>query len=131
MSIVLLLYWSFKIGQPFLQIILSGIIIAVAIHPIYDRLKSALGGRGRLTATLITLLALIVLLVPTYTLSQSLIETVQEYSAHLDAGTLTVPPPSESVRSWPVIGEPLFLILGPIIVAASGIAYKLKGINQE
>ena len=106
--VVLLLYWCFKIGQPFIQIILWGIIIAVAIHPGYDRLKSALGGRGRLTATLITLLALIVLLVPTYMLSQSLIDTAKEYSAHLDAGTLTIPPPSESVRSWPVIGEPFY-----------------------
>jgi len=106
--VVLLLYWCFKIGQPFLQTIVWGIIIAVAIHPGYDRLKSALGGRGRLVATLITLLALIVLLVPTYMLSQSLIETAQEYSVQLDAGTLTVPPPSENVRSWPVIGEPLY-----------------------
>ena len=46
--VVLLLYWCFKIGQPFLQTIVWGIIIAVAIHPGYDRLKSALGGRGRL-----------------------------------------------------------------------------------
>jgi predicted PurR-regulated permease PerM len=54
--VVLLLYWCFKIGQPFIQIIVWGIIIAVAIHPGYNRLKSALGRRGRLAATLITLL---------------------------------------------------------------------------
>jgi len=106
--VVLLLYWCFKIGQPFIETIVWGIIIAVAIYPGYERLKSALGGRGRLAATLITILALIVLLVPTLMLSQSLIDTVQEYSAHLDEGTLSVPPPSDSVRSWPVIGEPLF-----------------------
>ena len=106
--VVLLLYWCFKIGQPFIEIIVWGIIISVAIHPSFDRLKSALGAGGRLTATLITLLALIVLLVPTYMLSESLIETAQEYSVQLDAGTLRVPPPSESVRSWPVIGEPLY-----------------------
>ncbi|MFZ9012417.1 MAG: AI-2E family transporter, partial [Anaerohalosphaeraceae bacterium] len=106
--VVLLLYWCFRIGQPFLQIIVWGIIIAVAIHPGYERLKSALGGRSRLTATLITLIALIILLVPAYMLSQSLIDTAKEYSAHLDAGTLTVPPPSESVRAWPIIGESLY-----------------------
>jgi predicted PurR-regulated permease PerM len=106
--VVLLLYWCFRIGQPFLQIIVWGIIIAVAIHHGYERLKSALGGRGRLTATLITLLALIILLVPAYMLSQSLIDTAKEYSAHLEAGTLTVPPPSESVKAWPIIGEPFY-----------------------
>ena len=102
--VILLLYWCFQIGRPFIGIIVWGIIIAVAIHPGYNRLKSALGGSGRLAATLITLLALIILLVPTYMLSGSLIETAKAYSAHLDAGTLNVPPPSESVRSWPVIG---------------------------
>jgi hypothetical protein len=104
----LVLFWCFKIGQPFIQIIVWGIIIAVAIHPIYSRLKSALGGRARLAATLITLLALILLLVPTIMLSDSLIDTAREFSAQLDAGTLSVPPPSESVRSWPVIGEPVY-----------------------
>ena len=104
----LLLFWCFKIGRPFIQIIVWGIIIAVAIHPIYSRLKSALGGRDRLAATLITILALIFLLVPTIMLSDSLIDTAQEFSAQLDAGTLRVPPPSESVRSWPVIGEPVY-----------------------
>ncbi|MDH3883992.1 MAG: hypothetical protein OET63_07250, partial [Desulfobacterales bacterium] len=82
--VVLLLYWCFKIGQPFIQIIVWGIIIAVAIHPGYNRLKSALGGRGRLAAILITLFALIVLLVPAYLFSGSLINTAQEYSAMLD-----------------------------------------------
>lgn len=106
--IVLLLYWCFQIGRPFIEIIVWGIVIAVAIHPLYNRLKSAVGGRGRLSATLITLLALVVLLVPTYLLSGSLIDTAKEYSAQINAGTLSVPPPSETVRSWPVIGEPLY-----------------------
>jgi len=128
--VVLLLYWCFQIGRPFIGIIVWGIIIAVAIHPGYNRLKSALGGSGRLAAILITLLALIILLVPTYMLSGSLIETAKVYSAHLDAGTLSVPPPSESVRSWPVIGEPLYslwrLASTNLSAALSKIAPQLK-----
>ncbi len=106
--VALLIFWCFKIGRPFIEIIVWGIIIAVAIHPIYSRLKSALGGRDRLTATLITLLALIFLLVPTIMLSDSLIGTAREVAAQLEDGTLRVPPPSESVRSWPIIGEPVY-----------------------
>ena len=106
--VLLLLYWCFKIGQPFIQIIAWGIIIAVAIYPAYNRLKSLLGGRGRLAAILITLLALVILLVPTFMLSESLIKTAREFSTHLDQGTLSIPPPSERVRTWPVIGEPVF-----------------------
>ena len=106
--VALLIFWCFKIGRPFLQIIVWAIIIAVAIHPIYNRLKSALGGRDRLAATLITIFALIFLLVPTIMLSDSLIDTAREVAAQLEGGTLKVPPPSESVRSWPVIGEPIY-----------------------
>lgn len=91
--VVLLLFWCFRIGQPFIEIITWGIIIAVAIHPGYNRLKSLLGGRGGLTATLITLLILIVLLVPAYMLYDSLIDSVKDLSARLNDGTLTVPPP--------------------------------------
>ena len=105
--VALLIFWCFKIGRPFIQIIIWGIIIAIAIHPIYSRLKSALGGRDRLAATLITLLTLILLLVPTIMLSDSLIGTAREVTAQLEDGTLKVPPPAESVRSWPVIGEPV------------------------
>ena len=128
--VFLILYWCFKIGQPFIQTIVWGIIIAVAIHPSYDRLKSALGGRGRLAATLITLFALIVLLVPTYMLSESLISAVQGYSANIDKGTLSVPPPPESISSWPVIGEPLHtfwsLASNNLAAALSKIAPYLK-----
>jgi len=105
---ILLLFWCFKIAQPFIETIVWGVIIAVAIHPGYDRLKSALGGRGRLTATLITLFALILLLVPTYMLSESLINTARGYSVDIKEGMLSVPPPSQSVRSWPVIGDPVY-----------------------
>ena len=104
----LIIFWCFKIGRPFIEMIVWGIIIAVAMHPIYNRLNAALGGRDRLAATLITLFVLIFLLVPTIMLADSLIETAQEYSTQIKDGTLRVPPPSESVRSWPVIGKPLY-----------------------
>ena len=131
--VVLLLYWCFRIGQPFVQIIVWGIIIAVAIHPAYDRLKSALGGRGRLTASLITLFALILLLVPSYLLSESLINSAREYSEHLKEGTLSVPLPSGSIRSWPIIGEPLYefwsLASNNLIAALSKMTPYLKKIG--
>lgn len=106
--VVLLLFWCFKIVQPFIGIIVWGIIIAIAIHPIYERLKSALDGRGRLAATLITLVMLTILLVPAFLLSESLIHTVQELSTGFEKGTLSIPPPPESIRSWPIMGEPLY-----------------------
>jgi predicted PurR-regulated permease PerM len=106
--VFLLIYWCYKISRPFISIIFWGIIIAVTFKPIYDRLKSALGGRGGLAAILMTLLPLILLIVPTYMLSGVLIDSSKEFLVHLKEGTLSVPPPSESVSSWPFIGKPLY-----------------------
>jgi predicted PurR-regulated permease PerM len=106
--VILLLYWCFQIARPFIGPIAWGIIIAVGIHPSYERVKSALGGRDRLAAALITLLALLLLLVPAAMLFESMIETVQGVAEALKEGTLKVPPPPESVRAWPIIGETVY-----------------------
>lgn len=126
--VILLIYWCYKIAQPFILIIFWGIIIAVAIKPIYDRLKSVLGGRGSLAATLITLLTLILLIIPTYILSDSLITSSKEYLVHLKEGTLSVPPPSERVSSWPLIGKPLYEFWG---LASENLQAALRKITPQ
>jgi predicted PurR-regulated permease PerM len=106
--VLLILFWCFKISQPFIEVIAWGIIIAVAIHPGYERLNRMMGGRRRLAAAVMIVVGLIILLVPTIMLTGSLIDTANSYSTHLDAGTLRVPPPPENVRSWPVVGKPSY-----------------------
>ncbi len=41
----LLVVWSFKIIEPFIIIVLWGIIIAVVIFPIFEKLASLIGNR--------------------------------------------------------------------------------------
>jgi len=106
--VLLLIYWCYTIARPFILTIFWGIIIAVAIKPAYDRLKSLLHGRGKLAAVLIILIALIILIVPTYLLSESLVISSKQYLAHIRQGTLSVPPPPEKVGTWPFIGKPLY-----------------------
>jgi len=54
--IVLLVTWCFLIIKAFITPVLWGIIIAVGIYPLYQKLASALGKREKLAATLLTLL---------------------------------------------------------------------------
>ncbi len=102
-----LAYWSLLIFEPFRRPLIWGIIIALATYPIYCWLRTKLGERNGLAATVFTLLALAVLITPTVMLSTSLIETTQSLSQGIKDGTLAVPPPPESVATWPFIGEPL------------------------
>jgi len=105
--VVLLLFWCFRIAQPFIQIFVWGIIIAIAIFPGYRWLGSALGGRNRLAAMLVTLLLLIIIIVPCLMFAGSLVETAQKLSADLSKGSLNIPAPPEKIKSWPVIGDTL------------------------
>jgi predicted PurR-regulated permease PerM len=105
--LALLVLWCFNIVRPFILPVLWGAIMAVAIYPLFIKAHALLGGREKLTATLITLLALAILIVPTVMLSGSLVESSKTLSEQLDAGTLVVPPPSDSVKEWPLIGEKL------------------------
>lgn len=105
--VVLLLFWCFRIAQPFIQIFFWGIIIAIAIFPAYRWLGSALGGRNKLAAILVTLLLLIILIVPSLMFAGSLVETAQKLSAGFFKGSLSIPAPPENIKSWPIIGETL------------------------
>jgi len=106
--VVLLLFWCFRIAQPFIQIFFWGIIIAIAIFPGYRWLGSALGGRNKLAATLVTLLLLIILIVPSLMFAGSLVETAQKLSAGFSKGSLSIPAPPENIKTWPAIGETLY-----------------------
>jgi predicted PurR-regulated permease PerM len=101
--IVLLVLWCFNIVKPFVLVILWGAIIAVAIYPLFNRLQALFGNRQKLAATLITLIALAMLITPTVMLSGSAIESSAELAHQLKEGTLSVPPPSAKVKEWPLM----------------------------
>ena len=105
--LALLVLWCFNIIKPFIMPLLWGAIMAVAIYPLFVKAQVRLGGREKLAATLITLVALAILIIPAVMLSESLISGTQNISEEYQAGTLTVPPPSEKVKDWPLIGEEL------------------------
>jgi predicted PurR-regulated permease PerM len=105
--LALLVLWCFNIVKPFILPVLWGAIMAVAIYPLFVKAYALLGGREKLTATLITLIALAILITPTVMLSGSMIDSSKTLAADIEAGTLTVPPPSDTVKDWPLIGEKL------------------------
>ncbi|HEY6727813.1 MAG TPA: AI-2E family transporter [Polyangiaceae bacterium] len=96
--------WCFRIAEPFLAPMLWGAVIAVAIYPAYVKVETLLGGRRVLTAVLFALVSLTLLIVPSVLLADSLATGLRRTAEAFRAGELQVPPPSESVKSWPVIG---------------------------
>ena len=102
-----LLWMCFQIVEPFIALIVWGAIIATAVHPLHLKLTDRLGGSQKLSAVFITLVAIAIVVVPSYFLGGSLIDTAQTIGTELEDGTFEIPPPSDSVTDWPLIGEKL------------------------
>jgi len=106
-AIAILVLYCFQIVRPFIIPVVWGVIIAVAVHPGFMRLRTALGGRNTLAATLFTLFAVVVLVTPTVMLSDTMVFGARGLMKAVNEGTLDVPPPPQGVAHWPLIGEPL------------------------
>ena len=108
--LLLLAALCFQIVTPFIMPVLWGVIIAVAIYPLFTKLKSALGDRNKLAATVYTLITLASLITPTVMISNSIIDTSSIISERYEAGKLKIPPPNDSVKEWPLIGEKTYAV---------------------
>ena len=103
-ALSLLFAGCFVIVAPFLLPIAWGCIIAVALHGPFVSLSNRLGGRRELAAGIIVIALLTLLIVPGVLLGGSLADDMQRLVGAFQAGTLKVPPPSEKVSGWPLVG---------------------------
>jgi len=106
--IFLLLFWCLEIVSPFILPVIWGIITAVAIYPLFLKLKIMMGGRNKLAATIYTLVTVGLIMIPTIMISESLIDSSQIITEKMHKGTLVIPPPTKDVNEWPLIGEKVF-----------------------
>ena len=104
----LLLFLSLSIIRPFFETVAWSVVWAVALYPVFDLVARWLGGRRRLAAALITVLLLLIVFGPVTWLGRDLLEVPRTISESLESGSISVPPPIEAVKNWPLIGEPLF-----------------------
>ena len=106
--LILIVGWCLAIMYPFVSIILWSLILAMAMHPLHKIMSEKMGGRPKLASTIIVLSVLVIIFLPTWLLIDSLITQVKDLKASFDSGTLTIPPPTEKVKDWPIIGAGLY-----------------------
>ena len=105
--LILLAAWCFTIVKPFMIPLAWGVIIAVAAYPGYLRLRRYLRGHGNTAAAIIVVLSLLLIITPAVMLSSTLVGSAQTLADGFQQGTITVPPPPERVKTWPMIGQQL------------------------
>ena len=109
-TLVILVSYCVVIITPFAGLAIWGIVMAVAIYPFFLKVAEMLGGRHKTTATLFIIVGLAIVLIPGWSMTKSAISSITSLAADLRAGSIQVPPPSENVAGWPIIGERLYAV---------------------
>jgi predicted PurR-regulated permease PerM len=124
--VVLWVGWCFQILRPFVIPIIWGIIIAVAIYPVYGYLRILLKDSPRVSATLVTVGMLVILVWPAVLLGRLLVKNAEMIVNLLRDGAFKVPPPPQGLETWPLIGEPLANIWNLASVNIQGALVQLQ-----
>jgi predicted PurR-regulated permease PerM len=109
-ALVIIVSYCVVIISPFAGLAIWGIVMAVAIYPLFRTMSARLGDRRKLTATLFIIVGLAVVLIPGWDMTRSAILSLATFAGDLKAGNVQVPPPSESIADWPLIGERLYAL---------------------
>ena len=102
LAVVMLCY---RVFAPFLTLTVWALILAVTLYPVHRRIADKLNGRQGVSATLLVLLGIILLVGPTAVLMNSLGDTVQSFIRDVQANSVEIPPPPDSVAHWPLVGK--------------------------
>lgn len=107
--LLLIVVWCLMILYPFASVMLWGFILAVAFKPMHDSITKITRGKSKLASVIIVLLSLAIIIVPSWILLDSVIDEVRVFKDEFMAGKLTIPPPpSERVKSWPIVGNEVY-----------------------
>lgn len=103
----MILSWCFDILKPFANILIWGGLIAIAIHPLYSLIVKVFGGRKVIASLVITITLLSILIVPSWLITDSIIKGLETIRQLHKDGQPLIPPPGETVKSWPPVTKPL------------------------
>jgi len=106
--IAFLVVMCMRVFAPFANLVVWGLILAIALAPLQRRLAARLGGRQGLAATALVLGGLVLLGVPTVLLGNSFASHLHDVYTTVESRTLTIRPPDPGVAEWPIVGERLY-----------------------
>lgn len=104
-GLFIVIFLCYKIAKPFINILLWSLIIAIVLFPLLEWLSAFMKGRIKLASLLITLVSMAVLVLPSIWLVNQLVDGVKFLAETFPEGYFQIPPPTESVADWPLIGQ--------------------------
>jgi predicted PurR-regulated permease PerM len=104
LAVALLCY---RVFAPFLTLTVWGVILAVTLYPLNGMIARRMNVRQGAAATLLVVVCIAVLVVPTAVLMNSFGDTVQDFVTRVQANAVEIPPPPDRVAAWPLVGAKL------------------------
>lgn len=106
--VFLIIYACFLIFKPFLLPVVWGVIIAIALYPLHVKLTKVFNNKGGISALLITLIFLSLLIIPSVSFIQILVDDIKKFVTEFNSGNITFQSPPESVAEWPLVGKSIY-----------------------
>lgn len=95
----------FQALSPFLRLIVWSIILAITIYPLHQALARRIGGKQGLTSTILVLVGITLIVVPTWLLMNSFADSIHGFIGAVQQNTLQIPEAREGVKKVPIVGN--------------------------
>ena len=103
-----LAWLCFSVFSPFLKLMVWSIILAVTIYPAHQWIARKLGGRQGLSSIILVVFGVALVVVPTWLLMNSFADSIHRFVGAVQQNAVHIPPPRESIKTWPVVGEKIY-----------------------
>jgi predicted PurR-regulated permease PerM len=100
----------YVVFAPFLTLMAWALILAVTLYPLHRALARRVGGRQGLAATIVVIVGILLIIVPSALLMNSFGTSIHDFIWAVQQNTLKVPAPREGVAEWPIVGKKLFAV---------------------
>ncbi|MBN4055125.1 AI-2E family transporter [bacterium AH-315-K03] len=107
-AVLVVIIACFKIISPFINIIIWGVVISIAIYPAHRLLTKKVNNREKCSAVLFILIGLALVVIPIWVLTDSTVDGLHYLANDFADGAINISPPSENVAHWPLIGDMVF-----------------------
>ena len=105
-ALVFGLAWlCYLVLSPFLTLAVWSIVLAVTLYPLHQLVARRVWNKQWLASLILVVVGILLIVGPTALLANSFADSVRAFVTSVQDGSLQIPPPRESVATWPVIGE--------------------------
>jgi predicted PurR-regulated permease PerM len=97
----------YRVFSTFLTLAVWSVILAVTLFPLHQWLARSFGRRQWLASTVLVVVGVLLVVVPTSLLLNSFADSVSNFVGAVQQNRLSIPAPREGVERWPLVGKKL------------------------